>query len=156
MALNVNRVTLGFNYNNYDTSYFSRVAKACPVSSTALADGSFLICKAGGMAWFVSPNSTQIGSTWGGSSAVSPWGSLSACLSARGYTPTQWFVPSIGQLQNPGYLCRDNWGFSGAIYWSSSDSSIRCASSLNFSTGGTGLAYKPFGYTVRASRCVTY
>ena len=165
MALNVNRVTLGFNYKNYDTAYFSRVAKACPVSSTALVDGSFLICKAGGLAWFAAPASTQINSQWangqyntttvGDKCCISEWGTLSTILSNAGYTPTEWFVPTQAQLQNPGYVCRTNWGSSLVPYWSSTDAGGCCAGTVCFQSGTNGLNFKCALTPVRAFRCVT-
>ena len=166
MAINVNRVAVGFNCKNYDTAYFTRVAKVCPVSSTAQQDGSFLICKAGGIAWFVAPASTQITSEWangqynntsvGNKCCISEWGVLGSCLSARRYNPTEWFVPSSAQLQNPGYTCRTNWSYDSPYFWSStqSDASNACFVLLINSTGY--IRSKASQYCVRAFRCVTY
>ena len=169
MGIIVNKVALNFNYKNFDTPYFSRVARSCPVSSTALADGSFIICKAGGLAWFVAPASTQLGSQWangqyngsvvGDKCCVSEWGTLSSLLTNHGYTPTEWFVPNRSQLENPGYLCRSNWGSSLASYWSSTENGCACASNVCFQTfcsGTTGISFKSGGFFVRAFRCVTY
>ena len=167
MAINVNRVTLGFNYRCYETAYFRRLAISCPVSSTALVDGSFLICKAGGLAWFVAPASTEVTSCTPRNPDVSVWGgNLSTCLSNRGYTPTEWFVPDISQLQNPGYCCRTNWGTPTGTYWSSSAVPAgQCpyGYALNFSSGTTLSVYVGgYGFggkstaKVRAFRCVTY
>ena len=142
-------------------------ARSCPVGTT-LADGSRLICKAGGVAWFVAPASTQIGSQWAGGQynstavgnkcCVSEWGVLGSCLSARRYNPTEWFVPSSAQLQNPGYTCRTNWGFCSNYYWSSTETNFNTAWATDFTDGST---FNFFGKTegtfcVRAFRCVTY
>jgi hypothetical protein len=172
MGIIVNKVALGFNYKNYDTPYFSRVAKFCPVSSTALVDGSFLICKAGGLAWFVAPASTQISSQWangqynstsflvGTKCCVSEWGTLGSCLSACNYTPTEWFVPTQAQLQNPGNVCRVNWGFSTGSLWSSTEGTS-CVGAYTVCFCNNGNTYnllrnKACVCGVRAFRCVTY
>jgi hypothetical protein len=165
MGLKVNRFFIG-RKGSYNTAYFTRVAKACPVSSTALQDGSFLICKAGGLAWFVSPNSTQIGSTWangqynasvvGTKCCISEWGTLGSLLSAGGYTPTEWFVPDISQLQNPGFACRTNWGSPTGIYWSSTEFNTTGGYILNLCIGVACGRGKTCSCCVRAFRCVTY
>jgi hypothetical protein len=168
MVIAVNRVGINLT-SGYNTAYFSRVAKACPVSSTALQDGSFLICKAGGLAWFVAPTSTQLSSQWangqynttnvGVKCCVSEWGTLSSLLSACRYTPTEWFVPSIAQLQNPGYTCRTNWGTPTTCYWSSQQQlsfPFYYACSLDFGTNSGCILSKTNTFCVRAFRCVTY
>jgi hypothetical protein len=169
MAINVNRVTLGANFKGYDTNYFKRIATACPASSTALADGSFLICKAGGTAWFVAPASTQIATQWAGGQyngssvgnkcCVSEWGVLSTCLSNRGYTPTEWFVPSVAQIQNPGFNCRSNWDVGGPnnnLYWTSGESGSTGASAVYLNNNNSYAVCKVSELGVRAFRCATY
>ena len=173
MVIAVNRVALGFNCKFLNSEYFRRIAKSCPVS-TALVDGSFLICKAGGTAWFVAPASTQITSQWangtyngistGSKCCISEWGVLSNCLSNIGYTPTEWFIPTQDQLVNPGWVCRSNWGTQeNTIFWSSScpgSNSANVSSRLYFQNGNTscnrGGQYKTDVLSVRAFRCVTY
>jgi hypothetical protein len=64
-----------------DPYFFASVC--CPVGTT-LTDGSKLICKAGGTAWFVAPTSTQLSSQWangqynstndGNKCCISEWG----------------------------------------------------------------------------------
>ena len=174
MAINVNRLVVGFNCNLYNTAYFTRVAKSCPVSPTApQVDGSFLICKAGGLAWFVAPASTQITSAWANGCyqninttskcCISEWGVLGNCLSAIGYTPTEWFIPSYAQLLNPGWVCRTNWGsLDGVSIWSSTqcggDGNRACRVDFNSNLNCCGIGYsdKSNGLSVRAFRCVTY
>ena len=165
MGLKVNRFFIGPK-GGYNTAYFIRVAKICPVSSTALVDGSYLICKAGGTAWFAAPTSTQISVQWangqynstavGDKCCVSEWGTLGSLLSACQYTPTEWFVPSQTQLQNPGYTCRANWSFTNNTYRSSTEFNATNAGSLCFLTNCTGFPSKSTTFLVRAFRCVTY
>ena len=102
MGIAVNRVALGYNYAK-GSDIYQRIAGACAVG-TGLFDGSSLICKAGGVAWFVAPRSSQIICTrvGGGETAAVDCAVLVTGLSG-------WFVPTIGQLENPGYCCRVNW-----------------------------------------------
>jgi len=169
MVIAVNRVALGFNCKSLNSEYFARVAKSCPVSSTALVDGSLLICKAGGVAWFVAPTSTQLCVQWANGTynginttakcCISEWGVLGARLSNIGYNPTEWFVPTENQLVNPGWVCRTNWGsLEGIEFWSSTNVCSGCACRVYFGFGCCirGFTNKEYGLQVRAFRCVTY
>jgi hypothetical protein len=166
MAINVNRVTLGLNCKCYDTSYFRRLSSGCPASSTPLSDGSTLICKSGGVAWFVSPISTQIGSQWangqynstavGTKCCISEWGVLGTCLSDRGYTPTEWFVPTKNQLLNPGSCCRSNWQCSTELYHTATEGGQTVSCTVCFNNSYFQNCPKSGVYCVRAFRCVTY
>ena len=149
---------------NRDPYFFAAV---CSAVGATLVDGSFLICKAGGVAWFVAPASTQITSQWangqynstavGNKCCVSEWTGLSAALLNAGFAPTQWFVPSPAQIQNPGGTCCANWGADNAPYWSSGEVGATDGCIFYFNYGqaicfNTKLAAVP----VRAMRCVTY
>jgi hypothetical protein len=134
-----------------------------------LIDGSKLICKAGGTAWFVAPESTQIGSAWangqynfsqlGDKCCISEWGTLGSLLSSTifNYVATEWFVPSRDQLANPGYLCRTNWdSFCSVNYWSSFEISPNNAGRVCFANGTAGYNSKTTSNCVRAFKCVMY
>ena len=134
---------------------------------TTLGDGSTLICKAGGVGWFVAPASTEIAREWSGPygsgvgnrPCISDWSPLGTCLSnaiGSNYVATQWFVPSSSQLLNPGYCCRSKWAYSNGAYWSATESDGFFANALDFSTGTQFTCYKFSGFGVRAFRCVTY
>jgi len=137
----------------------------CPVG-TSLLDGSRIICKAGGTAWIVAPDSTQVSATWNGNTnvkdgdkcCVCDWSSLCTALVSAGFNPGDWFVPSLTQLQNPGYVCRTNWdSFSICWYWSSTEVSATCACNVCYGTGVPGfIPSKAYSICVRAFRCVTY
>ena len=131
------------------------------VAATALGTGiggGFLICKAGGIGWIVSPISAEVSRSFGSIND-----SNTTAQAASGLTG--WFVPTASQLQNPGYLCRSFWGpspcYSNYCYWSSSTGSggRGCYVSMV-----DGVAYfNPFGIgpnqsvmCARAFRCVTY
>ena len=142
----------------------ANIVSASPVGTT-LPDGSRIICKAGGTAWIVAPNTTQVSQTWNGTTTllvgdkccVCDWSTLCACLITRGFNPSDWFVPSVSQLQNPGYVCRTQWDtFSAACYWSSAEVTAACAGFVSFNTGNTFGCTKTCGFCVRAFRCVTY
>jgi hypothetical protein len=111
--------------------HYCTIAECCPVG-TATRDGAVLICKEGGIGWFVAPSSTQVTGQWAGGQynsiavgdkcCISEWSTLETALTNAGFTPTDWFVPSISQLDNPGYVCRTNWdSFDADRYWSSTE-----------------------------------
>jgi len=115
------------------------------------AEGGFLICKAGGTAWIVSPFSAEVSRTWyARDDANIRAQTVSGC--------TGWFVPTCGQLQNPGYTCRTHWdSFSSlARYWSSTEGNATCAWYVFFDNGAAGTYNKATTQCVRAFRCVTY
>jgi hypothetical protein len=123
------------------------------IDTTKLAtNGSRLICKSSGVGWIVAPSTTQVSRTW--------YCRNDALLEAQRVTRTcctQWFVPTLAQLQNPGYCCRTFWdSFSSTCYWSSTESTAACAYCVNFNNGGASSGCKNNTYCVRAFRCVTY
>jgi hypothetical protein len=115
--------------------------------------GGFVICNAGGVRWIVSPYSTEVSRTW-----TSRTDANTTAQSASGCTG--WFIPTISQLQNPGYLCRSFWGpspcFSSAFYWSSTEANATNACHVYFSSGNSYSGLKTSVLCVRAFRCVTY
>jgi hypothetical protein len=148
--------------------YYACFAKCCPVGS-ATFDGSRLICKSGGIGWFVAPSSTQVQGQWAGGQynstqvgnkcCISEWSALQTALEnrVRPIDSTKWFVPSISQLNNPGYVCRTNWdSFDAASYWSSTEGLATNACIQGFSNGVITTTSKTFSCRVRAFRCVTY
>ena len=142
----------------------ANLVSASPVGTT-LPDGSRIICKAGGTAWIVAPNTTQVGQTWNGTTTllvgnkccVCDWSTLCSCLISRGFNPSDWFVPSSAQLQNPGYVCRTQWdSFSVTKMWSSTEFNDTKARVVYFGSGSAGCPIKSTTCCVRAFRCVTY
>jgi len=142
---------------------YSGLIAGCPVG-TSLPDGSKIICKAGGTAWIVAPNCTQVGQTWNNSTTtcvgnkccVCDWPTLCTRMISCGFTPGDWFVPSYAQLQNPGFVCRTQWDtFTATAYWSSTESNATSAFCLLFD-GGFAFTQKEGVRQVRAMRCVTY
>jgi hypothetical protein len=116
-------------------------------------EGGFLICKASPLRWVVSPRSAEVSRTWHlRNDANTTAQSVSGC--------TGWFVPTCGQLQNPGYCCRTFWGpspcYSAINYWSSTEVNATHARYVTFGTGNVHNASKANTRCVRAFRCVTY
>jgi len=150
------------------------LAISCP-EATTLPDGSRIICKAGGKAWIVAPETTQVGEVWGNYTACGNIDNGLAGESVRsditsenfpvlytkliscGFNPTDWFVPCYQLLQNPGYVCRTNWdSFTATCYWSSTEINAACACDVCYTSGTTGFVNKACVCIVRAFRCVTY
>lgn len=110
-----------------------------------------LICKAGGIAHIVAPSTSEVSRTW--------YCRDDAITMAANVTGSVgWFIPTVGQLQNPGYTCRTFWdSFSSTDYWSSTLTSTARACAVCFSNG-TALSFsdKNIDNCVRAFRQVTY
>ena len=112
--------------------------------------GGFLICKASPVRWIVAPMSAEVSRDWYSRDDASTRAQqVSGC--------TGWFVPTNGQLQNPGYTCRTYWdSFSSYGHWSSTEINATCAWNVNMISGGLGLVDKSVSFCVRSFRCVTY
>ena len=126
-------------------------------SAPALGDsyeGGFVICKASPLRWIVSPYSAEVSRSWfSRDEANTRAQQVSGC--------TGWFVPTISQLQNPGYCCRSFWGPSpcsspSCRYWSSTEFNGPHGCDVIFSNGTASNNSKPSAQCVRAFRCVTY
>jgi hypothetical protein len=110
--------------------------------------GGTVICVSGGVRWIAAPANTSPFTSWNNVQQ--------AVTNAQGTTGcTGWFVPSAGQLQNPGFVCNTFSPVGTQNMWSSSGNSI----SGIFVNLGNGIS-SPFGAThpigVIAYRCVTY
>jgi len=139
---------VGLNTTGADTHSFTT---DLPLGSSF--EGGFLICKAAPLRWVVSPRSAEVSRTWyNRNDANTTAQSVSGC--------TGWFVPTVSQLQNPGYCCRSFWGpspcYSLFTYWSSSELGSQPGACVNFGGGGVCRSYKTFSWCVRSFRCVTY
>jgi len=140
---------VGLNTAGADTHSFTTLALNLGDSY----EGGFLICKASPLRWVVSPRSAEVSRTWYlRNDANTRAQAVSGC--------TGWFVPTISQLQNPGYICRSFWGpspcYSSTYYWSSTESNANNACSVFFTNGSATYTNKTSTYCVRAFRCVTY
>ena len=125
---------------------------AAPLGSRPNIACGFLLCKTGGnTAWIVAPRCSEVSRTWYcRDDAVTTANTCSGCSGV-------WFIPTITQLQNPGYTCRQYWDlFSSAIYWSSTELNATYACFVCFNTGTPNRTFKTNVRCVRAFRCVTY
>lgn len=126
----------------------------CNVGCTVRGGGN-VIYKSGGIIWIVAPSTAQASSSW-------PMG---YCNGDSGSTPNQaqritgrsgWFIPDIGMLQTA-YVCRSYWDtYCTNYYWSSTEVSTTCASSVYFFNGPTTSLIKTFSSCVRPFRVVCY
>ena len=113
--------------------------------------GSRIICKDGGLAWLVAPMSAQVSRSW-----YCREDAVTRAIAVTSLT-TGWFVPCIGQLQNPGYLCRSFWdSYSSTDYWSSTEYGANLAFTVHFTNGSASPNHKTTARCGRAFRCVTY
>jgi hypothetical protein len=135
-------------YAGIDTYDFTTVNQPTTLGSSY--EGGYAICISGGTVWVVAPNTSEVSRNWySRDDANTTAQQVSGC--------TGWFVPTRGQLQNPGYTCRTYWdSFSSAIYWSSTESDATGACRVNFVSGLAASYYKSTTFCVRAFRCVTY
>ena len=131
------------------TDSFSLQSLASDLGSWS--SGGHVICKASGTAWIVAPRCSEVSRTW--SCREDAVLTADACA-----TPfTGWFVPTLSQLQNPGYTCRQYWDlFSSTCYWSSTEANATYACTVSFSNGTANYTFKAYVFCVRAFRCVTY
>jgi hypothetical protein len=122
-----------------------------PLGCTISASGGNVICKASNILHIVAPSSTQVSRTW--------YCREDAVTIAKSRTTndTQWFIPTVSQLQNPGYCCRTYWdSFSSSCYWSSTETNATFACGVTFVNGNACSVNKNDSTCVRAFRCVTY
>jgi len=140
---------VGLNTTGADTHSFQTTTLVVGSSF----GGGFLICKASPVRWVVSPYSAEVTRIWNSiDDANTRAQAVSGC--------TGWFVPTVSQLQNPGYLCRSFWGpspcYSSTIYWTSTGYPTSNAGIVWFTDGAPSNFNKNNPTCVRAFRCVTY
>ena len=111
--------------------------------------GGLLICCASSNLWVIAPCTTEVSRYWTQrSDSITTANANAAC--------DDWFVPSISQLQNPGFVCRTHWDyFSNTQYWSNTENGSH-ACFINSSGNAFGGGHKLSTYCVRAFRCVSY
>ena len=141
-------MTITFGPSKSHPSYNAFFAQNGPLGDPFF--GGYLICRNGGTLWIVAPASTEVSRNWHSrNDAVT---TATNCTLATG-----WFVPTLGQLQNPGYTCRTNWdSYSSTYYWSSTQSNLSTYAWPVGFNGGSGNLEKTVTLCVRAFRCVTY
>ena len=114
-----------------------------------LEDGSIVLQKSNGLALLVAPKSTEVKTTWS-----KEFLEVFDKLKNQGFNRSQWFIPTIDQLQLAYQLIPQE--FSSTFYWSSTETSATNAYYVYFTIGFTYCFSKTFAFCVRAFRCVTY
>ena len=117
--------------------------------------GGYLICCSSGNLWIVAPSSSEVTRNWyNRADANTRAQQVSGC--------SGWFIPSCGQLQNPGYTCRTYWdtysnaSTPGSKYWSNTAFNSLHGWYVRFRHLSVSYTSKPDELRVRAFRCVSY
>ena len=115
--------------------------------------GGTLICCSGGNLWVVAPDSSVVHRSWyDRNDAVTCANSIAAC--------GDWFIPSCGQMKNPGYQCRTYWNYniySTHRHWTNTaHHSSYFAYEFCMTNGNSGITGRHSIWCVRAFRCVSY
>lgn len=121
--------------------------------------GIFICCGPGTNKWFIAPSCTEEGRDWYNRNATVT--NTNSTMGACG-----WFVPDIGQIDNPGYCCRSYWdSYQNQWYWSNTPVGggyRACAICMQYGlkkgTSGYDPATAPVGqrsntWCVRSFRC---
>ena len=120
-------------------------------------DGGYQICSSGGTRWIVAPDSainTRTAQQF--NDAINAANTQAAC--------GDWFVPSLSQMQNPGYQCRQYWQTppTGG-YWTNTGSNDNFINNhgggkmcIHMDTGNTGTCFASNSAHVATFRCFSY
>ena len=114
----------------------------------ALEDGSIVIKKENGLALLIAPKSTEVQCQW-----TKEFPEVYSKLTEEGFISSQWFVPTVKQLQLAYKVIPDE--FNKAWYWSSSEFNASTSWIINFK-GGAQFSLKSDNCHVRSFRCVCY
>ena len=131
-----------------NTYNFTTAANIPPLGGSH--EGGYLICCSSGTLWIVSPSSTEVQRNWySRNDAVTSANSNAAC--------GDWFVPTCGQLKNPGRVCKTHWdSYQNSYYWSNTEESSVGGYFVDFTTSDADAMPKPSNRYVRAFRTVSY
>jgi hypothetical protein len=105
-----------------------------------------------GVVWIVAPSTSEVSRNWYCRNDAVTTAEVSAACG-------DWFVPTIGQLQNPGSCCRTYWdSYSPSYkYWpNSAGFANHYADFVHIVCGYNNFTTKTVTFCVRAFRCVTY
>ena len=118
-----------------------------PALGQSYASGN-LICKASNNLWIVAPISTEVGA-----SQATTYNAVLCAVSVTGVTG--WFVPTLSQLQNPGYTCKTYWDVEPTSWYRACDAAGGVNMANGYTRGGFGYDANNVWCT-RAFRCVIY
>ena len=114
-----------------------------------LEDGSIVLKKENGLALVVAPKSTEVKCKWS-----RQFSEVFEQLASHGFIPSQWFIPTVEQLQLA-YAVLPN-EFNKQWYWSSSETTASNACNVCYNVGTQGFSSKSGACCVRSVRCVSY
>jgi hypothetical protein len=114
-----------------------------------LGDGSIVLKKENGLALVVAPIATEVSCQWS-----KEFSEVFDRLASQGFIPSQWFVPTVEQLELAYKVIPNE--FNKEIYWSSSDFNASSAYLVFFDDGRQYKITKSDSALVRAFRCVCY
>ena len=112
-----------------------------------LEDGSIVLKKENGLALLVAPAFTEVSCTWS-----KEFSEVIESLKNNGFNPSQWFIPTVEQLQLA-YAVLPN-EFNKDWYWSSSECNASNACDVYFNSGNQNNNNKCLTSCVRSVRCV--
>jgi hypothetical protein len=115
-----------------------------------LEDGSIVLKKENVLALVVAPKSTEVKCKW-----TKGFPEVYDKLYSEGFTPSQWFIPSVEQLKLAYKEIPDE--FNKKFYWSSSEciASNSCWG-VDFINGAGGNYSRSNTSSIRAFRCISY
>ena len=113
-----------------------------------LSDGTVVIHKEGNRVLISAPAITQVECKW-----TPEFSEVFESLKSHGFTPSQWHVPTIEELELAYKNAKDS--FSATLYWSSTEYSATLGCSLHFNNGNTLTSNKTGTRCVRAFRWCT-
>jgi hypothetical protein len=128
------------------TKTFPTIQEAIP--GDVLEDGCIVIQKFDGAALIAAPGLIECRFVWGQFEPVFN------NLAKQGFTPSQWFIPSIEQLKIAYKVAKQH--FSATNYWSSTEASSLTACGVGFPNGIQLAVSKLNSFCVRAFRLVTF
>jgi len=113
-----------------------------------LSDGTVVIHKEGNRVLIAAPETTEVRCKW-----TPEFSEVFESLKSHGFTPSQWHVPTIEELEIAYENAKDS--FSSTSYWSSRENSAAGGCFLYFLNGITTSGNKADARCVRAFRWVT-
>jgi hypothetical protein len=113
-----------------------------------LSDGTVVIFKEGNRVLIAAPETTEVRCKW-----TPEFKEVFESLKSHGFTPSQWHVPTIEELEIAYKNARNSFFF--VYYWSSEEFTSTWGYLLDFSTGFPDPLHKKHINCVRAFRWVT-
>ena len=120
-------------------------------------EGGYLVCCSSGNLWIVAPSTTQVRRNWHCRCHAATCANANAACG-------DWFIPTCGQLQNPGHQCKTHWdSYNNYCYWTDTSypgypTSAFFVRMSDGHTSGSAKAPLPWNnnFFARAFRCVSY